>query len=301
MRARILVLLIVFLVGCDNASESDLSIVRSTLSISFQDEFEDDILDTSKWNTISFSPSPFDKILFRNNCNYANAAILSDSNITLSNGELHLIARREKKTYEGLVDAEDGVISGCNLTGGEKFKFDQEYTSASIFSKIGYDHGLFECRARIPSTRGLYPVFWLWHHDEIVVFEFFGNSHHHFVSAHNKEKYVTKEFTGIDYSKEFHTYAVFWDNEKITWFFDEKAIWSICRREQLNDKICLNSSESDNADYNIEESFPDSINRWLRPNFSLRIYEWSNDVDKTNFPDTLTIDYVRVYQNKSVN
>lgn len=289
--------MVICLSGCKN--ELDTTEIKQSLSLVFQDTFGLDSLDTTKWRYHSKSPAPFDKILPRGNCDFRNAAVLQKENIQNKNGILYLIAKHEEKTYKGKVKAENGKYIACDLKGGDSFEFNQTFTSASIFSKEGFNHGYFECRAKVPCTNGLYPVFWLWHHDEIVVFEFFGNSKSHFVSSHNKERYVTKEFSQIDYCKNFHNYGVYWTKENITWFLDEKPIWRICRDEFIkHDRYSL-TSKPDNNNFSIKESFPDSSKRWLSPNISLRIYEWTDKVDLINLPDTLKIDYVKIYQNHS--
>ncbi|MEL6988459.1 MAG: hypothetical protein AAGK97_11600, partial [Bacteroidota bacterium] len=45
----------------------------------------------------------------------------------------------------------------------------------------------------------------------------------------------------------------------------------------------------------IKKSFPDSTNRWLAPNLSLRVSEWK-PVDEQELPDTLLVDYIKVFQ-----
>ncbi|MEM6726185.1 MAG: family 16 glycosylhydrolase, partial [Bacteroidota bacterium] len=244
------------------------------------------------------SPAPFDKILPRGNCDFTNAAILQEENILVQDGNLNLIAKHEPKRYTGQVAAPEGQDLGCNLIGGAPFDFEQAFTSASIFSKRGYNHGFFECRAKIPCAEGLYPVLWMWHHDELVVFEFFGDPKKHFVSAHNKEKYVTKQFSITDYCTDFHTYAVSWTKDSITWYLDEIPLWTICRKEDSTQTDCTSSALPDNDEYSIQESFLDSTDRWLSPNFSLRIYEWANRVDVSQLPDTLIVDYLRIYQDQ---
>jgi len=271
------------------------------MKLVFEDDFEQDIIDTTNWNYYSGSPAPFDRILPRGNCNFKNAAFLQKENAQIDNGFLNLIAKKETKSYQGTVDVDKGEELACGLLGQKEFLFEQSYTSASLFSKKGYNLGYFECRAKVPCTKGLYPVFWLWHHDEIVVFEFFGDSSKHYVSSHNKEKYVTKKFLQADYCMDFHTYAVNWTEESITWYFDNRAIWKICREEALNKENLKILTAPTDSSGNISESLPDIKNRWLRPNLSLRIYEWSSKVDETSLPDTLIVDYIRIYQNEKTN
>lgn len=296
MKALTFYIVIFILVGCENTPRKNLDIVKENYSIVFEDEFQEQILDTLKWKTNPSFPAPYNKILPRANCDYENAAVLNNSNIIIQGGILKLIAKKEDIIYKGIGGGDLNQDLGCGLKAGKPFEFSQKYSTASLFGKTGFSNGIFECRAKIPSAKGLYPVFWLWHHDEIVVFEFFGNKKKHFVSAHNKEKYVTKEFERLDYSKAFHTYAVHWTNDYITWYFDDQEIWSICRDETNAPCPSALNSKADNDNFNASESFPDSTNRWLKPNISLRIYEWAKYVDDEKLPDTLKIDYVRLYQ-----
>lgn len=266
------------------------------MNLVFQDEFDINSINDEYWSTHSSSPSPFDRILPRGNCNFNNAAVLTDSNVLVRDGELLLIAKREDVSYTGRAEGEPGQALGCDLIGNDSFEFNQKFTSGSIFGKKGYNHGLFECRAKITSAKGLYPVFWLWHHDEIVVFEFFGNPDLHFVSAHNKEKYVSRKFDKRQYAEEYITYSVYWTGEQISWFVDDEAIWTICKEEAEVLWTCQNNSIQENTGYNVIESFPDNADRWLSPNVSLRIYEWSEEIETSKLPDTLKLDYIRIYQ-----
>jgi len=293
---RIAILLLLVFYSCDEKNIDDTSQLKASMNLVFQDEFEKSILDTTKWNCYTKSPKPYDKILPRGNCNFENAALLQKRNVVVANGYLNLIAKNEPISYLGKVDANQGKDLGCDLVGQSEFEFNLSFTSASIFSKKGYNLGYFECRAKIPCARGLYPVFWLWHHDEIVVFEFFGNSAEHFVSSHNKEKYVTTKFSKADYCQDFHVYSV-----EITWYFDHQEIWKICRDELQNEEISNYLPAPINDTYNISESLPDTKDRWLSPNISLRIYEWSREIDTEALPDTLVIDYINIYQNESTD
>ena len=267
--------------GCQ---ESPTERIKLASTLVFEDHFEGTDLDTAKWYSYSSNPQPFDRILPRGNCDFENAAVLLDRNIELHDGVVHLIARHEPARYTGLVAGEAQQDQGCGLIGQDSFLFEQQYTSATLRSRKGYNHGYFECRAKIPGATGLYPVLWLWHHDEIVVFEFFGDSKAHFASAHNKANYKSEEFHEVaDYSDDFHVYAVDWGPDQITWYFDDRAIWTVNREDAMQE----------GAGHNY---FPDSTNRWLSPNISLRVYEWAERVDNQNLPDTLQIDYFEVYQ-----
>lgn len=51
-----------------------------------------------------------------------------------------------------------------------------------------------------------------------------------------------------------------------------------------------------NKDYQINPNLPDVQDRWLSPNISLHVYEWSEWIDEKALPDYLLVDYIRVYQ-----
>lgn len=286
---------------CSCEEQAETSRLKSSMKLVFEDDFNQGSLDTLNWLYYSLSPKPFDRLLPRGNCNFENAALLQKDNILLANGCVHLIAKKESQIYRGVVDGDEGRNLGCELIGQKPFEFNLDYTSASLFSKKGYNLGYFECRAKIPCAEGLYPVFWLWHHDELVVFEFFGNSSEHFVSSHNKEKYVTTKFSQADYCLDFHTYGLNWTTDCVTWYFDGDAIWEVCRDDVRNRENLERFPAPVNDTYTMTEALPDIKDRWLSPNISLRMYEWSQSIADERLPEALIIDYVKIYQNETTD
>lgn len=265
----------------------------------FEDNFDEIQLDTTKWQIYSNNPKPFDKVLPRANCDFSTAEMLSKENVQVQDGNLKIIASNTKYQYSGIAGGKCNEKIGCGFIGCDSFHLDLKYASGSIFAKKGYNHGYFECRAKMPSTKGLYPVFWLWHHDEIVVFEFFGNPKDHYLSVHNKDKFTSEKFNEVeDYSKAFHIYAVEWTPYSITWFFDNKPLRTDYKYLDKNTgKGITKEHYQANNDYVLNNSFPDSKDRWLCPNISLRVYEWSDYIADSSLPDQLLIDYIKVYQN----
>lgn len=118
------------------------------------------------------------------------------------------------------------------------------YKAGFIWSKTNYTYGRFEVRCKIPTSdsEGV-PAFWMFGEcqQEIDVFEFFGTGVKrrpirgvlktntmplmsvHLYEACNSKKYChdSKAWkSDIDFSKDFHTFAVEWNEFGITWFID---------------------------------------------------------------------------------
>ncbi len=107
-----------------------------------------------------------------------------------------------------------------------------QYASGLISSHTSFapEYGRFEIRCKLPYGKGLWPAFWLLPTDtswppEIDVFEALGhepNTVH--MTAHWSEggehQQKGSEFSGPDFTKDFHTFAVEWSAEKLVWFVD---------------------------------------------------------------------------------
>ena len=283
---------------CCGKIDFDHPLKGKNYQLVFEDQFNGIQLDTTKWQTFSNNPKPFDKVLPRSSCDFGNSEIFLEENVKIEEGNLKLIANNTRYQYSGITGGECNELIGCSFIGCNPFNLNLKYASGSIFAKKGYNHGYFECRAKIPSTKGLYPVFWLWHHDEIVVFEFFGNATDHYLSVHNKDKFATEKFNEVnDYSKEFHTFSVEWTPYTVSWYFNNKPLRTDYRYlDKKTGKGITKANFQANKDYTINNTIPDINDRWLSPNISLRIYEWSDHTDDKSLPDLLLIDYIKVYQ-----
>ena len=102
--------------------------------------------------------------------------------------------------------------------------------------KFSQQYGRFEIRCRVPEGKGLWPAFWLlpepkaWP-PEIDVLEILGDepdrvyfSHHwkNPATPEGKPQAQTGEFEGIDFSKEFHTFTLIWEEDELRWYVDGK-------------------------------------------------------------------------------
>ncbi len=192
----------------------------------------------------------------------------------------------------------------------------QTFVSGAISTheKFSRKYGYFEASIKIPSHEGTFPAFWLFHErrawegtqrTEIDIMENLGhapeyiyNSFHYFKNVSEyyggdatfvKPKPSGQVYTGIDYSQDFHVYAVEWSPGNIKWFIDGELV-----------------SELDNAEADFEElyvminlamggnwtNFPTNAGGLGRPGDQR--FPTDNDVNQFGNP-ALEIDYVRVY------
>jgi serralysin len=111
-----------------------------------------------------------------------------------------------------------------------------KYTSGMLntYHTFSQTYGYFEMRAELPAGQGLWPAFWLLPKDgswppELDIMEVLGNdptrlyttAHTNASGAHTFDSLGT---TVADTSAGFHTYAVDWQADKITWYFDGKSV-----------------------------------------------------------------------------
>ncbi|MFT4729071.1 MAG: beta-glucanase (GH16 family) [Granulosicoccus sp.] len=178
-------------------------------------------------------------------------------------------------------------------------------------NKFSQKFGYFEASIKIPSHVGTFPAFWLFHENsvaegtqkaEIDIMENLGHAPFHVYNTFHYYKNVTPEnggdynyvkpypdgqiFTGIDYSLDYHVYAVEWGPGRITWFIDGRKVSEYrgieMNFEELYVKLNL-------AIGGLWTSYPVNVGGLGR--------EYPNQFDLDNFQNpALEIDYVRVYK-----
>ena len=168
--------------------------------ISFEDNFSDDTLDLTKWNT-SF---PWTQVINDELAGYSPTSVsLKDSNLTIT-------AREEMIFYGGRT---------------------QQYTSGVIttYRKFEQTYGYFELRCRFSKAKGLWPAFWLFstdHSAEIDVMDILGQKPdrvYFTLISKNAAGRPTKQnasHEGVDFSLAFHSVGVKWNPEAIVFYVD---------------------------------------------------------------------------------
>ncbi|MBX3239155.1 MAG: glycoside hydrolase family 16 protein [Chitinophagaceae bacterium] len=172
------------------------------------------------------------------------------------------------------------------------------YTSARLVSKHKGDwkYGRFEIKAKLPAGRGIWPAIWMLPTDpqlgdwpesgEIDIMEFvgyqpdsvFGTVH---TGAYNHTIGTQKgksTFRG-DLSDTFHVYILDWDENEIKIFVDDELYFSY-----PNEKKSY-------QEWPFDQHFHLLLNVAVGGNWG-----GSRGIDESIFPQTMQIDYVRVYQ-----
>src|SRR5215831_3637440 len=136
--------------------------------------------------------------------------------LTVNDGVLSLTAARASPSIQPLIN-------------------NHQYTSGMITTEHSFSqlYGYFEIRAKLPAGKGLWPAFWLLPTDrswppEIDVLEVLGdNTRKLYTSVHYGKENTSHgvDTTVPDMSADFHTYAVLWEPDSITWYFDGRQVF----------------------------------------------------------------------------
>lgn len=160
-----------------------------------------------------------------------------------------------------------------------------DYTSGVLSSVHEQRYGYFEARLKVPKGQGYWPAFWLLGANgtagvnEIDIHEILGNDPTTaYMTVHWGQSYTTghqsdgSQFTGPDFSADFHTFGLEWDPDKIVWTIDgvERKTHTGAGVPQVDMYIILNLAIGGG---------------------------WPGAPDSTTpFPGNYEIDYVRAYQ-----
>lgn len=192
-------------------------------------------------------------------------------NIKVENGYLLITARQED--YQG-----------------------SSYTSARITTKGLFEqaYGRFEARIRVPYGKGYWPAFWLLGNDddvniwpqcgEIDIMEYLGdNPNTIFGSVHGPgysgAEAETKDYTFVNgrFDTDFHIFGIEWGPNYINYYVDNVLYQTI-------------TPEDVNGPWVFDHPFYIILNVAVGGNFP-----GPPNAD-TVFPQTMLVDYVRVYQ-----
>ena len=189
-------------------------------------------------------------------------------NATLKNGNLLIIAKKEKI---------------------QKSK----YTSARLKTQDlqTFTYGKIEARIKLPGKQGLWPAFWMLGNNiddigfpqcgEIDIMEYVNEDPTNHGTMHWQSNHELASYGGatrVNNVNDFHIYTVEWDSNSIKWFVDDKQYWEGLVKNNINQTFAFH-----------------------KPFFILLNMavggEWpGKPKHKTHLPDTMYVDYVRVYK-----
>jgi beta-glucanase (GH16 family) len=187
------------------------------------------------------------------------------------------------------------------ITAREEDYLGSDYTSGRINTRYRYarTRGRFEARIKLPIGRGLWPAFWLLGTDfgtvgwpecgEIDIMEYRGQYPTVASGALHGPGYSGGGAVGGQYvlptgqfNDDFHVFAIDWDSSSITWSVDDIEYMTL-RPSDL----------PTGADWVFDHDFFIILNLAVGGN-----YVGPPDAT-TQFPQTMLIDYVRVYGTSS--
>jgi beta-glucanase (GH16 family) len=209
------------------------------------------------------------------------------------NGELENYTDRRGNSY-----IQDGMLV---IQAEQEEYMGRKYTSARLNTMLKGDwkYGLFEIRAKLPTTQGIWPAFWLLPSDitrygswpasgEIDIMELVGKTPGrvsgtlHFGNPH---RWITGQYDlpdGADFSEDFHVFALEWTPAGISWYVDEKPYQTV-----------------DQWFTSVENSpfpAPFDVPFYLIMNVAVG-GSFPGAPDSTSvFPQKMYVDYVRVFQ-----
>jgi beta-glucanase (GH16 family) len=272
----------------------------------FEDNFDGNTLDLTKWNPITGVPRDF-------NFDVQKAWHLPE-NVEVSNGTLKIITKKLTTPYTGT------WVTNWSTSPPTTKTSNFDYTTGEIWSNYKFGHGRFEIRCKLPKGKGFFPAFWTYAGNpwnEIDVFEFWNektlgiydpsklskvhkmNAHYDFNGDGNSTNCPTK-YTGPDFSQSFHTFIVVWTPYKIMWYVDfEDGNGPILKRVstlfytmlgQIVDCNGINAWQQ----YILDKAFPRNPMHIIA---NLAIQSGADAPDSnTPFPSALEIDYIRYYK-----
>lgn len=254
--------------------------IRAGWKLAWADDFSGTRLDRTVWNVENTSTF--------GDGNQELACLMDrPENVSVSGGLLTITARKEATPIQ------------CNRH-DRRFPAGRSYTSGMLTTKsrLSFQYGLFEIRARAPTTqgtsKGLWPAYWMLPAvrgpGELDILELIGTGSHDAPSANrvtqtihchcaaHPEQAGSYALPAGTFADGFHTYAAAWAPGSITWYVDGR----------------LSYSRSIRTTSWIDQAFVGEF--YLLLNMAVGgNWPGSPDAD-TAFPARYQVDYVRVYK-----
>ena len=235
---------------------------RPSWRLVWHDEFNGSSVQRSHWNVRNDAWAP----------NEESIDTARPANVQVADGTLRLIARREGYTAAGVT---------------------RRYTSGYL-DTIGtrsWRYGRFEMRAKLPTSVGLWPAFWLRADKgpgEIDVMEAAGGDSRQTVQTVHQSTEGGRGKVGHEdelpsgTTADWHVYAVDLRPQKITWSIDGRVVLTVLAAQAPWITGAFDEPVNIRLNLQVGGSFPNYYGRPVGP--------------ASVFPAQFVIDWVRVYQ-----
>lgn len=277
--------------SCLFAAEPTTAPSDSPRKLLWSDDFDGNALDRSKWNfdlSNGFHPPDNPKIWISGwGNNELECYTDRPENAYVKDGLLHIRAIREP-------------CQGCSFTSAR-------LTTRGLFARAC---GRFECRAKLPTGKGLWPAIWLLPADnaygpwpasgEIDILEARGDrptqivgTIHFGVPGAAEQASATATLPNDSTFADFHVYALEWKPGEMRWYVDGECYAT--QRKWWSSGIPTAHGPPSADDLNprlapFDKPFYLIMNLAIGGNFA------GNPDADTRFPQEMLIDYVRVYE-----
>ena len=275
----------------------------------FEDDFNGDTLDLSKWQLAVSGQGAADGSGSYNSLN--NVVVSPDEFFgenTKATGVCSIIAKKE--------DVVRYPVSWNHAIPQVTYHF----TAAQINTIQKFGYGKYEIRCKIPKGKGIWSAFWTYGETngeghEMDVFEFAnGSSEFKSYDPSRQDKDVLMNYhssdntmvgdrkdydcgytykSDIDYSRDYHTFAVIWNKFEVAWYIDGEFIKKASQWYNLiGEPITI---------YNIQPTQVVIRNDWFPKNETSIVVDVAIEKSKgvpdetTPFPNSFLIDYIRYY------
>ena len=202
------------------------------------------------------------------------------------------IANNEKQYYTPARKENAYVANGKLMIIGRKEEMRGfEYTSARLVTlgKFSFKYGRAEARMKLPAGQGIWPAFWMLGSNittigwpkcgEIDIMEHINNVPVAYGTAHwDNNGHVQSGGTVNCDVTIYHNYGVEWTADSIRWLLDGKRYYAFSIKDSVNNTAPFHKPQH------------------LLINLAIG-GDWPKDPDSTTvFPDTVFVDWVRVYK-----